>query len=240
MDNLLKFLLNVNYYVFSWFGDGFKFYSFSSLSIYVFIPSFIMILVYYLMKVEKYQIVPGYFQNILEVIYCLLYEFIYAELGEEGKSFIHYEMAIFMFICILNLINLIPYCLSVTGQFFINLAIAFIICVSMIIIAIYKKKLNFWKQFVPSGLPLILQPFMFMLEFSLFWLKPITLAFRLALTLTVGHMVMDIIIKIPLYKIFIYFLLMFIIMLEILFMFVQSYIFTLLTCIYLKDMIKEH
>jgi len=77
-----------------------------------------------------------------------------------------------------------------TAQLAVTATLAIITFVSVLVIGFIKNGLGFFKLFVPSGLPLVMIPFMFVIELISFMVRPLTLAMRLFGNIVGGHVVM--------------------------------------------------
>lgn len=64
---------------------------------------------------KKRQLIPGPFQNVVEMLFEWLYDMIYAMLGEETDRYVPFLMTLFMYIWFMNLMGLIPFMLSPTS-----------------------------------------------------------------------------------------------------------------------------
>ena len=122
----------------------------------------------------------------------------------------------------------------------------------VIVIGFFKHGFHFFSLFIPPGTPVWLAPFIFVLELVSFFVRPITLSVRLFANMMAGHIVL---------KVFAGFAVSFValgsvgylaaivptvfnavlIAFELLIAYLQAYVFTILSCIYLKDALEiEH
>ncbi|RYE53625.1 MAG: F0F1 ATP synthase subunit A [Rhizobiaceae bacterium] len=192
------------------------------------------------------RMVPGRVQSLAEISYEFVYDTLKGSVGEEGMKFFPLVFSLFMFILVANMIGIIPYTFTVTSHLIVTLALAMIVFLTVLFYGIYKNGLKFFKLFVPHGIPLYILPLIVVIEVISFVSRPISHSVRLFANMLAGHITL---------KVFASFvtslsaigvvgavgavlpLLMTTALtaLEVLVAFLQAYVFTLLTCIYLND-----
>jgi len=149
-----------------------------------------------------------------------------------------------MFILFCNAIGMIPYTFTVTSHIIVTFAMALFVFLGVTLIGFWKHGLHFLAFFVPHGVPKALLPLVVVIEVISFLSRPISLALRLFANMTAGHTMM---------KVFGSFvgllgsaafvvggllpLLVLIALtgLELVIAFLQAYVFTVLSCLYLND-----
>jgi F-type H+-transporting ATPase subunit a len=154
--------------------------------------------------------------------------------------------SLFMFVLVLNLLGLLPFGFTVTSHIIITFALALVVILTVIIVGFVKHGLGFLKLFAPSGIPIYVLPIITVIEVVSFLARPVSLSMRLFANMMAGH------IALKLFAGFVVTLASFgflgvigsvlpLIMavaltaLEFLVAFIQAYVFTILTCIYLND-----
>ncbi len=154
--------------------------------------------------------------------------------------------SIFMFILFSNAFGVIPYTFTITSHISITLAVAMIVFIIMVIVGIKRKGfIGYLHSFVPSGVPVLIAPLIFVIEFITYLIRPFTLALRLAANMIAGHTMLKVIAGfvgamgffgiVPI--LFISILTGF----EFFVACLQAYIFSMLTCIYLNEALAtEH
>ena len=192
------------------------------------------------------RMVPGRVQSLAEISYEFVYDTLKSSVGEEGMKFFPLVFSLFMFILVANMIGIIPYTFTVTSHLIVTLALALIVFLTVLIYGLYKNGLKFFKLFVPHGIPIYILPLIIIIEIISFVSRPISHSVRLFANMLAGHITL---------KVFAGFvtslsaigvvgavgailpLLMTTALtaLEVLVAFLQAYVFTLLTCIYLND-----
>jgi F-type H+-transporting ATPase subunit a len=195
------------------------------------------------------QLVPGRFQSIAEITYEFVASTIRGNAGTEGMKFFPLIFSLFMFICVSNLIGVIPYAFTVSSHIIVTAALALLVFFTVLIYGVYKNGMKFFKIFVPSGIPIYILPLVVFIEIFSFFLRPISHSVRLFANMLAGHIAL---------KVFAGFVAMLgvslgavgwiggiaplgltvaLYALELLVAFLQAYVFAILTCIYLNDAI---
>ena len=167
-------------------------------------------------------------------------------IGHDGKKFTPLLCSFFFFILIAALLGLLPFSATSTGNLSVTLALACVSFLAQQYAGISKYGVvHHFTGIVPPGLPTWLLPIMIPVEILSMFTKPFALMIRLFANMLAGHMVITaLLLLIPLMaKISTFFgiavipvsigLALFIMLLEILVAFIQAYIFTLLTAIFI-------
>jgi F-type H+-transporting ATPase subunit a len=194
------------------------------------------------------RLIPGRMQSVAELSYEFVASTIRSTAGSEGMKFFPLVFSLFMFICISNVIGIIPYTFTVSSHIIVTAALALLVFFIVLFYGFYKNGLKFFKLFVPSGVPIYILPLVVFIEVISFFLKPVSHSVRLFANMLAGHIAL---------KVFASFVGMLgaigfigwvgavlplgltvaLTALEILVAFLQAYVFTILTCIYLNDAI---
>jgi F-type H+-transporting ATPase subunit a len=194
------------------------------------------------------QLVPGRFQSMAEISYEFVANTIRSNAGAEGMKFFPLIFSLFMFIGVSNMIGIIPYTFTVSSHIIVTAALALLVFFTVLVYGLYKNGLKFFKLFVPSGIPLAILPLVVLIEIISFLSRPISHSVRLFANMLAGHITL---------KVFASFVTMLgafgvagwvgavlplgltvaLTALELLVAFLQAYVFTILTCIYINDAI---
>jgi F-type H+-transporting ATPase subunit a len=194
------------------------------------------------------QLVPGRMQSVAEISYEFVANMIRSSAGAEGMKFFPLVFSLFMFICVSNLVGIIPYTFTVASHLIVTVSLALLVFFIVLFYGLYKNGLKFFKLFVPSGVPIYILPLVIFIEVISFFLKPVSHSVRLFANMLAGHIAL---------KVFASFVGMLgalgvigwfgavlplgltiaLTALELLVAFLQAYVFAILTCIYLNDAI---
>jgi F-type H+-transporting ATPase subunit a len=192
------------------------------------------------------SLVPGRMQSLAELSYEFVATTIRSTAGSEGMKFFPLVFSLFMFILVANIVGLIPYTFTITSHIIITVSLAMVVFLTVVIYGFAKNGLHFFKLFVPSGIPIFILPLVVFIEVFSFFLRPISHSVRLFANMLAGHIALKVFASfIPLlaglgiagYAGAVMPLGMVIALtaLELLVAFLQAYVFTILTCIYLND-----
>jgi F-type H+-transporting ATPase subunit a len=151
-----------------------------------------------------------------------------------------------MFILFSNVIGIIPYTFTVTSHIIITAALALLVFFTVIIYGIWHNGLHFFKLFVPSGIPAVMVPVIVIIEVLSFLSRPISHSVRLFANMLAGHITLKLVASFVVMLGSVGFLgfigaiaplalTVALTALELLVAFLQAYVFTILTCIYLSD-----
>ena len=221
--------------------------AFTNSSLYMFL-SVALVSILMIGGVAGRQLVPGRFQSMAELTYEFVANTIRSTAGAEGMKFFPLIFSLFMFICVSNLVGIIPYTFTVSSHIIVTAALALLVFFTVLIYGLYKNGLKFFKLFVPSGIPMAILPLVVMIEVISFLSRPISHSVRLFANMLAGHITL---------KVFASFVTMLGAMgfvgwvgailplgltvaltaLELLVAFLQAYVFTILTFIYINDAI---
>jgi len=142
---------------------------------------------------RKRSMVPRGFYSVVET----LVRFVREELAvknighHDADHYVPYLCTAFFFIFVMNLLGLVPYAATATG----NLAVTAGLALLTFIVTLYagmrgQGVVGFWAHIVPSGVPLWLYPIMIPVELLGLFTKPFALAVRLFANMAAGHIVL--------------------------------------------------
>jgi len=201
-----------------------------------------------LMLATSRNLVPGRLQSVAEISYEFVANTIRSTAGKEGMKFFPLIFSLFMFVAVSNLVGIIPYTFTVSSHIIVTAALAFLVFFTVLIYGFYKNGLKFFRLFVPSGIPIFILPLVVFIEVFSFFLRPISHSVRLFANMLAGHIALKVFASfIPVLAgigIAGYFgavlplgMVIALTALELLVAFLQAYVFTILTCIYINDAI---
>ncbi|WP_323767959.1 F0F1 ATP synthase subunit A [Marinovum sp.] len=187
---------------------------------------------------SRRAIIPSRTQSIGELAYGFVYKMVEDVAGKDALSFFPYIMTLFMFIVFANFLGLIPMSFTTTSHFAVTVVLALLVFVTVTVVGFVKNGSKFLGLFWVASAPLALRPILAIIEVISYFVRPVSHSIRLAGNLMAGHAVI---------KVFAGFAAIAIVSpisiiaitamygLEILVSFIQAYVFTILTCVYLKD-----
>jgi F-type H+-transporting ATPase subunit a len=186
---------------------------------------------------------PTGLQNAVEpVITFVRDEVAKPNLGHKYQRYMPFLLTVFFFILINNLVGLIPGSANVTG----NIAVTLVLGVVSLVVILLSTNKHFWGHiFNPPNVPFLVKFILVPVEFLGIFIKPIALIIRLFANMVAGHMIIGCLIL----MIFIFAQLapaagvgfspvsvaftIFIYCIELLVAFIQAFIFTNLTAVFI-------
>ena len=188
--------------------------------------------------------VPGRWQLLAELTYQFIAKMVSDNIGKEGRAYFPLIFSIFMFVLFGNLIGMIPYSFTFTSHIAVTLTMAVFIFILVTVIAVMKHGIKFFSFFLPEGVPIILAPLMVIIEVISYFTRPFSLSVRLFANMMAGHTLLKVIggfvVPLGIFGVVPIAGLVAVMGLEFLIAFLQAYIFTILTCIYINDAIHLH
>jgi F-type H+-transporting ATPase subunit a len=187
---------------------------------------------------SRRAIVPSRGQSIAELAYGFIYKMVEDVAGKDAVKFFPYIMTLFMFIVFANFLGLIPMSFTTTSHFAVTVVLALLVFLTVTIVGFVKNGVGFLGLFWVSSAPLPLRPILAIIELISYFVRPVSHSIRLAGKVMAGHAVI---------KVFAGFAAIAVVSpvsvvaitamygLEGLVAFIQAYVFTILTCVYLKD-----
>jgi len=187
-----------------------------------------------------------------ESLYATVHSIVVNQINNKnGQVYFPFIYALFIFILINNLIGMVPYSFASTSHFILTFGLSFTVVLGATILGFQKHGLKFFSLFVPSGCPLGLLPLLVLIEFISYLARNVSLGLRLAANILSGHMLLNILsgftYNIMTSGVIFFFLgllpLAFIIAfsgLELGIAFIQSQVFVVLSCSYIKDALELH
>ena len=192
---------------------------------------------------SKREIVPSRGQSIAELLYGFVYKMVEDVTGKDGIRYFPYIFTLFMFILCANFLGLLPMSFTTTSHIAVTAILGFGVFFAVTILGFVKNGAGFLSLFWVESAPLPLRPILAVIELISYFVRPVSHSIRLAGNMMAGHAVLKvfagfaqvtaiapvaIIGVVAIYG------------LEVLVSAIQAYVFTILTCVYLKDALHPH
>jgi F-type H+-transporting ATPase subunit a len=219
--------------------------SLTNSSVYMFIAT-ILAIVFMIFATSKKSLIPSKLQLIAEITYNFVANMVKTSIGNEGNKFFPLIFSLFIFILLCNILGMTPYSFTVTSHIVVTLALSMVAFLTITIFAITRNGFKgFLHMFLPSGVPLVMAPLIFMIELFSYLIRPVTLSVRLFANIVAGHVLLKVIAGfiISLGLVFGWAPMIFAVIMtgfELFVAILQSYIFAVLVCAYLGDAIRQH
>ena len=192
----------------------------------------------------------GLLQNTLETLVIYVRdEIARPNLGDKTDKYLPYLLTVFFFILVCNLLGLLPFGATATA----NITVTAVLAIFTFVITQMAGTKDYWMHVLwPPGIPVFLKPILIPIEILGLFTKPFALAVRLFANMTAGHLVILNLIglifivggmsevagygtSIPALG-----LTLFVYLLELLVAFIQAYVFTILSALFIGMATAEH
>ena len=190
------------------------------------------------------SLVPGRLQSAVEMLYEFIANMLEENVGQEGRQYFPFLFTLFMFVLLGNLLGMIPYSFTFTSHIVVTFALAATVFLGVTLIGIVRHGFHFLSLFVPQGVPKVLLLLLVPIEMLSYCIRPFTLSIRLFANMVAGHTMLVIFAGFTA-SLGIFFFAPIVmdsalVLLEFLVAVLQAYVFTILSCLYLKDAIHLH
>jgi len=214
---------------------------------------FTCVVCYSILSLATYNstVVPNNWQYVAESIYSFVYTTLGATDDEKFREFFPFVFTLFIFILTSNELGMIPYTFTITSHLIVTFSLGTTIWIGVTFVGLSRHGLHFFSLFCPPNCPLWILPVLIGIELVSYIFRVISISVRLFANVMAGHALFKILSGFAWTMLSIgvagyigsFLILSFILAftaLEVAIAFIQAYIFTLLTCIYLKDSIHLH
>jgi F-type H+-transporting ATPase subunit a len=201
------------------------------------------------------KVVPGRLQTAGEQMFGMIDNLTGSIIGHEGRRYFPFVFTLFALILGMNILGLLL-TFTATSQLAITATFAALTILLVIGVGFARNGLGFFKLFWPTSAPLVLRPVVGAIEFLSFLLRPVTLALRLFGNMLGGHVALKIfagfvvslgayafanggvgLATLPVAGLSLA-MVVALTALEFLVAFLQAFVFAVLTCIYLNDVVN--
>jgi ATP synthase subunit 6 len=230
------------------FGFNKYFYILSNFTIMLIWISIFLIISNFLLTSKKKP-----FIDIIFIFFGFFFSFFSNILKEnftkKGFYFSVYLFFLLVFLLSANLTGMVPYSFALTSHFAITLFFSFLTFLTALFLGFQNHGFNFFSLFLPAGAPFLLTPFLIIIELISYFARLFSLAIRLFANIMSGHTLLKIlagfswILTIQLTSLvgLVPFLVVLVITgLEIIIAFLQAYVFSVLSAIYLNEALILH
>ncbi len=190
-------------------------------------------------------VIPSRAQSIAELAYGFVHKMVEDIVGKDALKFFPCIFTLFLFIVFSNFLGLLPLAFTTTSHIAVTATLAIFVFVAVTVVGFVRNGAGFLSLFWVASAPLPLRPVMAIIEVISYFVRPVSHSIRLAGNMMAGHAVIKVfaafaplilfsgigIAVTPLSIIGIAAMYGF----EVLVAFIQAYVFTILTCVYLKD-----
>lgn len=184
-------------------------------------------------------VIPSRSQSMAELAYGFVRQMVEDVAGKDALPYFPYIFTLFLYILFANFLGLIPTSFTTTSHIAVTAILAMSVFLTVTILGFVKNGAGFLSLFWVASAPLVLRPVLAIIELISYFVRPVSHSIRLAGNVMAGHAVLKVFagfagalgiagIAPILGVVAIYGL-------EVLVSAIQAYVFTILTCVYLKD-----
>lgn len=224
--------------------------SLTNLGLYSLIVLF-LVLGLHIIANNNHRLIPSKWSIALESSYASIHAMVRDNVGQANEVYVPFIYSLFFFIIIANLNGNIPYGFTVTTSIIVSIGLSVIIFIGVTILGLQKHGVHFFSYFIPSGTPLGLVPLLVLIELISYLARAVSLGVRLFANMVAGHTLLKILstfltqlftssILVAVVTLIPFAIFVALIGLELAVSVIQAYVFSILTCSYLKDAIDLH
>jgi F-type H+-transporting ATPase subunit a len=197
-----------------------------------------------ILSMRHRAMVPTRWQLIAELSYAFIAKMLSDTVGKEGRPYFPFIFSLFFFVLLGNMLGMLPYSFTYTSHIAVTFAMAAFIFITVTVIALVKHGFHFFSFFLPPGVPIAMAPLLLPIEIISYLSRPVSLSVRLFANMMAGHTLLKVVagfvVPLGLFGFVPVAALFAVTGLELLIAFLQAYIFTILTCIYISDAVHLH
>ena len=227
------------------FGDGpIHWYTPTNATLWMAV-ALLLVVALFVLGTRGRAIIPSRLQSIAELGYGFVHKMVEDVTGKDGLKYFPYIFTLFCFIVFANFLGLVPGTLTTTSHIAVTGLLAIAVFLTVTVIGFVRNGMGFLGLFWVTSAPLPLRPMLALIEVISYFVRPVSHSVRLAGNMMAGHAVMKVfagfaplillsgvgIVVTPLSILAI----TAVYGLEVLVAFIQAYVFTILTCVYLRD-----
>lgn len=203
-----------------------------------------LIMLLLLGSTRRAALIPGRLQSVAELCYEFVANMVRENVGTDGFEYFPLVFSIFMFVLFGNFLGLIPYSFTFTGQIVVTFALAIFVFLLVTLVAFIRHGIHFFSFFFPPGAPVFMAPVLVPIEVISYLSRPVSLGIRLFANMMAGHTMMAVFagftITLGLFGFLPVAINVAMFALEMIVCALQAYVFTILTCLYLRDAVHLH
>lgn len=209
----------------------------------------ISVSLFFYLSLKKEAIIPNRLQATAEIAFAFVSNMVKTYIGKEGITFFPFIFTLFWFILMGNLLGLIPSSFTYTSHIAVTFTLAIIAFATANVAGFMKNGFKMFHLFLPKGVPVFLSPLLILIELISYLARPFSLSIRLFANMIAGHLILKLFAcftallsesSLAVLGIIPLLLNICVTGLEFLVAILQTYVFTLLTCLYINDAINLH
>jgi F-type H+-transporting ATPase subunit a len=220
------------------FGDGpLQWYTISNVTLWMAV-AVLGVIALLVLSTSRRALVPGRAQSVAEMMYTFVHDMVVDITGHDGAKYFPYIMTLFTFILIANYLGLIPGAFTTTSHIAVTAIMAVAVFLTVTVLGFVLNGPKFLGLFWVSSAPMALRPVLAVIELMSYFVRPMSHSIRLAGNMMAGHTVIKVFAAFAFYAVISPLSILAITAMygfEVLVCAIQAYVFTILTCVYLRD-----
>jgi len=222
-------------------GDHIAWYTVTNVTLWMAI-AVVVIAAVFMLGTRRRAIVPSRSQSVAELMYGFVHNMVEEVTGHEGVKYFPYVLTLFLFILFSNLLGLLPGSFTTTSHVAVTVVLAMMVFLGVTVLGFIKHGIGFLGMFWVTSAPLVIRPILAVIEVISYFVRPVSHSIRLAGNMMAGHAVIKVIAGFATLAVaspVVIGAVTAIYALEVLVACVQAYVFTILTCVYLRDAVGD-
>lgn len=193
--------------------------------------------------------VPSKWQLFQEMFFKMISGMVADTMGTNGKKYFPFIFTLFLFILFTNVLGMMPLMFTATSHIAVTGVLSLLVLFVVLGVGVARNGFAYFAHFIPKGVPIPMLFLIVPIELISFFARPVTLAVRLCGNMAAGHIVLKIFASfivmltglgaLSLLGVLPFIILLALNALEFFVAFLQAYIFTTLTCIYLSESVVD-
>lgn len=220
---------------------GIAWYSITNATLWMAVAVAVVALIF-VVGTRRRAIIPSRSQSVAELIYGFIHNMVEEVTGHDGVKYFPYVLTLFLFVLFGNLLGLIPASFTYTSHVAVTVVLALLVFLGVTILGFVRKGPAFLAMFWVTSAPLAVRPILAVIEVISYFVRPVSHSIRLAGNMMAGHAVIKVIAgfaSLAVVSPVVVGGVVAIYALELLVACVQAYVFTILTCVYLRDAVGD-
>lgn len=251
-------MISILYSPLEQFEVFFVFKNFTNLTIFLFLSTIFIVVLFQMAFQQNTFLLHNanrwghFFEVLIEQLILLIVQNLNRKVGQ---LYFFWLSTFFIVIASWNLIGMVPYAFTVTSHIIVTFSLALFFFGGLNLRAFVNSPYEFLRLFVPQNVPLMLVPFLILIEIISYIARLFSLSIRLFANMMAGHTLLKILISfaftimtmifninwlfLPICFI-VFSVVLLITFLEVAIALLQAYVFLVLLCLYIKDIYKQH
>lgn len=134
-------------------------------------------------------------QKFLSLLFIYVSGILKDAAGIKKYSFIIILYSLFLCIFLSNLLGMLPYSITVTSHLIITLSFSLTFFIGNNFIGLCHNRIRYFCLFLPKGVPVVIVPFLILIEYVSYLSRIFSLAIRLFANMMSGHILLKILIS---------------------------------------------